>query len=550
MELGLRRRLAHAFYATPLYRMMLRGRHPHGLATTPTDPWPGDPEIADAMFRGLYRFHGEEITSPRQAPWNIEGVSEGWAAELHGFAWLRDFAAQGGDAARRQAQAMVDSWVRSFADWHPFAWRSDILGRRMISWASHGPLIILNTELTHRSRVLDSMARQARHLARAVDLAPAGTPHLTAIVGLIYSGLALPDGRRRLSQGLRLLGRELQRQVLGDGGHVSRNPSLHMAVLRDLTAVRAALADAGHEIPAELQNTIDRMAPMLRFFRHGDGGLALFNGGLEHGDGDVDLTLAFAGARGKPVASAPHSGFERIVRQRTTVLVDVGAPPTENGTAPSAGLLAFEMSVGKARLVVNCGTPEGPDPQWLAAMRGTAAHSTLAVDDTNQFDPDAPPAIAVEATREESAGKVLIDASHDAYGRTYGLVHRRRLYLGETGDDLRGEDSLTPAEAGKAVPFTIRFHLHPTVRAALQEAGGLLIKPPSGGGWRFIATGGELSLQDSVYLGDGRPRRSQQVVITGHCDGRTRTEVKWAIRRVTTSPPRDEPEPVLPGLDL
>ena len=55
------------------------------------------------------------------------------------------------------------------------------------------------------------------------------------------------------------------------------------------------------------------MMPMLRFFRHGDGNFALFNG---MGPTAADLMatiLAYDDARGEPVTNAPHSGYQRIV---------------------------------------------------------------------------------------------------------------------------------------------------------------------------------------------------------------------------------------------
>ena len=54
------------------------------------------------------------------------------------------------------------------------------------------------------------------------------------------------------------------------------------------------------------------MMPMLRFFRHGDGNFALFNG---MGPTPTDLLttiLAYDDARGAPVANAPHSGYQRL----------------------------------------------------------------------------------------------------------------------------------------------------------------------------------------------------------------------------------------------
>jgi uncharacterized heparinase superfamily protein len=574
--LKLRRRVAEAFYASPVYNLLLRGRHPHGLEVVPPDPWPGDADQADALFQGRYRFAGVEVTAPNAAPWEAchGDAPESWIEEMQGFAWLRHFAARGGDAAKRQARGLVDSWIRRYPQWDALAWRPDLIGRRLMSWASHGDFIVLNTELTYRSRVLDSMARQARHLSRAVLLAPEGAPRLTAIIGLAFAGLALPDGRRRLGYALRLLERELGEQILGDGGHVSRNPTLHMAMLRDLVALRAALIEGHHDVPQPVQNAIDRMAPMLRFYRHGDGGLALFNGSREQGDGDVDITLAQAEARGQPLSSAPHTGFERLTRNRVILLMDTGAPPPATaGTIPHAGMLSFEMSAGKNRVVVNCGAPESGGGEWSAALRATAAHSTLTVADASQFEPEAllRPVVTVTRRREEGDGNTLVDAAHDGYRDRFGIDHRRRLFLDESGNDVRGEDTLAAVHSGRGrrkaakredLTFAARFHLHPAVTAGMQEDDSVLLQLPGGNDWRFVAAGGTVSVEESVYLGNGEPRRCRQIVITGIL-GKEDEEavVKWALRRTSAQMEMEmdteaEPEtdasgePTLPGLDL
>ena len=65
---------------------------------------------------------------------------------------------------------------------------------------------------------------------------------------------------------------------------------------------------------------------MLRFYRHGDGGFALFNGSTESETWLIDVVLTKAEARGKPLMSAPHTGFERVAANRTLVIADGGAP--------------------------------------------------------------------------------------------------------------------------------------------------------------------------------------------------------------------------------
>jgi uncharacterized heparinase superfamily protein len=100
--------------------------------------------------------------------------------------------------------------------------------------------------------------------------------------------------------------------------------------------------------------------------------------------------------------------------------------------------------------------------------------------------------------------------------------------MAESGEDVRGEDAV---EAASPQPFSVRFHLHPNVTASLQQDGeAVLLRLPTAGGWRLRADGARISLEESVYLGGGEPRRSEQVVLTGYTDGPQ--HVKWAITKV------------------
>jgi uncharacterized heparinase superfamily protein len=168
---------------------------------------------------------------------------------------------------------------------------------------------------------------------------------------------------------------------------------------------------------------------------------------------------------------------------------------------------------------------------WTDAARATAAHSTLVIADTSSSELK-PQGLGrrpshVAAKREEANGAHWLDASHDGWKRGFGAIHHRLLYLSETGEDIGGEDFIVAAQ-GQA--FAIRFHLHPSVTASMQQGGeGVLLRLASGG-WRLRAEGAALSLEESVYLGGPEPRRSEQVVLTGRADGPQ--HVKWGISRV------------------
>ena len=585
MLLRARDRVLARAYASWAYSKSLRGPMPDHMIHYPRDLRPGRADTADALFQGRWSLPGGQVRTDGSSPFDAMPPSDAWAEELHGFSWLRHFSAAGGDAARTYAQTLVASWIIEAGQWNDIAWRPHVVGRRLTSWAANGALIIDGSDLIYRSTLLRNMARQARHLARTASLAPAGEPRFTAAVGLAFSGLCLSEGQKRLDKGLVLVCRELDRQILADGGHVSRNPAAMQSILLDLLSLREALTHRRLDVPKPIRDAIDRMMPMLRFFRHGDGRLALFNGANEGLDGTIDAALSLDDAKGRPFGFAPHSGYQRLASGPSYVVADTGPPPPGRYShAAHAGCLSFEMSAGRARLVVNCGSTRVLGPDWEAASRATAAQSTLVLADTSSARilrakigrallgarlMEGPS--RVESRRQENEAGTLIEAAHNGYEKLFGLTHRRRLFLYADGEELRGEDMLVASEAppslmdrlrprvtAELLPFTIRFHLHPDARASLAHDGSnVLVMLANGEGWQFRAAGAggasDITLEETVYLGAGEPaRRSEQIVVTGTVL-RGAAKVNWAWKRLSSRHHAKTPAaalPELPDLDM
>ncbi|MHA1569107.1 MAG: heparinase II/III family protein [Alphaproteobacteria bacterium] len=569
----IRRACGNFLFSSPLYRALpgsVLSRPARNFAAHPPDPWPGDAARGAAIIEGKFRFSGREITIRRRADgpsnaarkgladWAPKGADDAWLAQLHGFGWLDDLRAVGTDAARRCALADIASWLDG-ARHHPaIACRADITGHRLYAWLTHFGFLETGMDQALRRRVMTGLAREARHLVRALRFAPGGAARLTAVKGAVYATHCLPARRGARRRAVARLEREIASQILADGGHRARNPAILAALLRDFIDLRALLTAADAPVPDALRNAIDRMAPMLRFFRHGDGGLALFNGAREEAAWLLDMTLARADAPGKPFAYAPHSGFQRLAAGRCLVLLDSGAPDPAPESTAHAGTLSFEMSVGKQRLIVNCGAHAGDEPAWRQGQRATAAHSTLVLADTNSAEIAADGGLGrrpdkVDCRRNEADDGIWIESVHDGYLAAFGFRHRRRLWLSAAGDDLRGEDNLEPEGARAAQSFAVRFHLHPSVKVSLAENGTqALLRLPGGEGWRMRAAGGVLEIADSVYLGaEEQPRRSEQIVITGTAEPATAESgaaesgaaesgaaesgaapVKWAFQRI------------------
>jgi uncharacterized heparinase superfamily protein len=541
---------AHWLLESGLYSLTLGYGSPRSFFAVAPDPWPGDPALGQRLIAGEFLARGNAgavAPDSDDPPWRRASAPPAWLDTLNGFGWLRDLRDCGDPAAATLAVRLIDDWSNRESRWSAISWRRDVLAERIVSWIRHYDWLSAAADPGFPARFVFSLARQRRHLKRALHTTLVGHEAVAALKAMVFVDLAfLRDGKRfekSLEQTLSRLGRFLKRYVLHDGIVSERAPHLQLAVLRHLVDVRAAIASAERRAPAELVAAIDRMSPMLRFFRHGDGGLALFNGAWESDRTLIDLVLARSGSGESAPMSALVSGFQRLTAGTSLVIVDAGSPPGRgmDGIA-HAGTLSFEMSAAHERLIVNCGTHPGAPRDWSRFMRFTAAHSTAVVDDTNSTEITDHGALEYRAgnvliDRAENDGAQWLDMCHDGYRSLYGIIHRRRLWLSADGGDLRGEDTFTgPDGRPVTVPdrrFIVRFHLHPAVKATLAQSGqAVLMRLPSGRGWRLRASGAGMGLAESIYLGEeGRLRRTEQIVLVGQVphDG---TTVKWALTRM------------------
>jgi uncharacterized heparinase superfamily protein len=375
---------------------------------------------------------------------------------FHGFAPLAEYAAgersRSGDAFWAD---VVGEWVASEArprlpSWHPYP-----TSLRLIAWSAALPRLEWPDAL--RERVAGEIARQARYLRRTVEHDVGGNHVLKNATALVFAGATVP-GSGVLAAGVRLLQREVERQILFDGGHEERSTSYHRVVRRDLEEAADILARVDGAAPAWLVVAVERTRAWEAAMTGPDGRLPLLNDAWEG-----PLTSS---RETEAVTCLAESGYVVFRSGGDQATFDVGplSPPHLPPHA-HADALSFVFWVDGRSLVVDPGSYAYTGP-WRDRFRGTAAHNTVEVDSRDQcrlwgdFRLAFPPQVRLGSVRTEGDVVVAI-ACHDGYRRLQDPVLHHRAFVWVPRAGVVVVDRL---QATRAHAVRTRLHFAPDAR--------------------------------------------------------------------------------------
>lgn len=512
------------------------------LLVAPTDLRAVDPYIAEEMLAGRFPLAGRVLEVGEDSPFAHDMPSELFEARLHSFSWLRHVRADKSEASCRQARLIIDDWIdRYSSQMTGFAWDADAVAQRLIAWLSHSPVVLQDADAGFYRRFLASLAHHVRYLNRIANCANEGLPRFRVRIALAMASIAMQTSNSTIRRAARELDREIECQILPDGSHASRNPQVAVELLYDLLPLRQTYINLGHELPARLIPAIDRMFPAIRFFRHQGGDLALFNGATLTLANDLMAVLRYDETAGQPFKALPHAQFHRLAAGNTVLLMDTGYPLSDGlSRSAHAGCLSFELSSGKQRFIVNCGSPRFAGTNIRQIARETAAHSTVVIGDRSSSRISRSPFIGplfVEGVSEVDVhrqtgtdGSDRLLARHNGYVGPFGVWHEREVRMSADGKKVIGRDRILlpdkdPASGVFPDPTLARFHVHPAIRCSQADEQSILLKALDGESWIFKAISGTASLAEDVFFADAsgmRPSEQIEMVFEG-------PEIVWSF---------------------
>ena len=498
-----RRQLAFARHIPPrqilarlrleVSRRLAQRRRPHLLAGLPLAATPPQPVFALRAGMITHREDGGwRFTFLHQArnyaatiDWNDPApatATQLWRMNLHYMEYLEEL-----DPAA--ALALMRQWIAGNPPYTPGfwrdAWNSYTVSLRTIVWMQQ-----LARYAIFPADIVASLAAQLDFLARNLELDLGGN-HLVKNIKALAWGAAFfagPAAQRWRATAIRLLRRELPRQVLADGVHYERSPSYHCQVLADLIETRHAL---GHDpLGGALDDALARMTRAALLLTHPDGLVAQFNdAGLSMAYRADACAAALETVTGTAVTvdegafALPDAGYFGRRVGNDYLIVDMGAIGPDDLPAHAHGDVgSIELSVAGERIVVDPGVYEYVAGPLRAASRSAASHNVLALDGADQADfygafrCGRRPRVSVE--RCDIDGDCLaLAGSHDGYATLLGAPRVRREITAGAGR-ITITDRITGGRAAGRLGFLLHPHCAVTLdggRATITRGAAYLI---------------------------------------------------------------------------
>ena len=387
--------------------------------------------------------------------WDGSQRTKLWRYNQHYF---DDLNALGAHERRSWHLVLVENWMErnppaAGTGWEPYPTSLRIVN--WIKWTLAGN--VLSSKAQH------SLAIQTRWLSRRLETHLLGNHLLANAKTLLFAGVFFTGSEAEgwLRLGEALINRELDEQILPDGGHFERSPMYHLIILEDLLDLVNLYRCFDLSAPEAWRKKVAAMLHWAHVMRHPDGEIAFFNDaafGIAPKPVEIDAYAARLGWREvgdstrSPFVWLQASGYGRMSVGRAELLVDMA--PLGPDYLPAHGhadSLSFELSLGSDRLIVNGGTSTygvGPERQ---RQRSTLTHSTVVVDDVDSSEVwggfrVARRARVTEASIWTEGETVRAAGAHDGYRRLPGRPTHRRTWILASGaleisDDLDGTGS-------------------------------------------------------------------------------------------------------------
>ena len=474
--------------------------------------------------------------------WKITNLEEDKIKKLHNFCWLPALNIK---TEKELGCLIIDQWINNFSNYNEKYWTLDVVTMRLIYWISSYEIIFKNSDLIFRSKVINNIVKQTKHLFKNISLVSSGVDKIKSLAALILVGNSFEQYEEYTQYGLKNLEDELGSFINKDGFVKSKNPEDLFWALYFLVLIKEWLTLSRKQTPAFINIYINSLGICFKFLRFSNGDLPLFNGANHI---NTEKFYEFLESRGYEFENMENifCGYAKIKSKKIELFIDANNPSSMlHSRNYQAGPLSFELASNGIKFICNSGSGKNLGEELSYLSSSTAAHTTVTINDTSSC------IFQKNALIRKYFGNSLIEKhnifktefkndkefiqciiAHDGYEKRFKILHERQITLFKSKNHIEGIDSLKcKSLENKNLTFSVRFHIHPDIRITKTMGNDILLSSSEGEGWIFRSPQIPTKIEKNLYFGNpDNIKESSFILLEGNIENEN-TNIIWHLEK-------------------
>jgi uncharacterized heparinase superfamily protein len=474
--------------------------------------------------------------------WKITNLEENKIKKLHNFCWLPALNIK---TEKELGCLIIDQWINNFSNYNEKYWTLDVVTMRLIYWISSYEIIFKNSDLIFRSKVINNIVKQTKHLFKNISLVSSGVDKIKSLAALILVGNSFEQYEEYTQYGLKNLEDELGSFINKDGFVKSKNPEDLFWALYFLVLIKEWLTLSRKQTPAFINIYINSLGICFKFLRFSNGHLPLFNGANHI---NTEKFYEFLESRGYEFENMENifCGYAKIKSKKIELFIDANNPSSMlHSRNYQAGPLSFELASNGIKFICNSGSGKNLGEELSYLSSSTAAHSTVTINDTSSC------IFQKNTLIRKYFGNSLIEKhnifktefkndkefiqciiAHDGYEKRFKILHERQITLFKSKNHIEGIDSLKcKSLENKNLTFSVRFHIHPDIRITKTMGNDILLSSSEGEGWIFRSPQIPTKIEKNLYFGNpDNIKESSFILLEGNIENEN-TNIIWHLEK-------------------
>ncbi len=470
--------------------------------------------------------------------WENKILSQKDTKKLHSFFWLFSLDLK---SSKELTQKTILNWIKFNQNYNSQSWDLDILSKRIIAWISNSKLTYEESNDDFKKKFNTIIQKQINHLINEIDRSEWIDDKMIGCSAIILAGLSYKDQTRYLNFGLNLLKKITKFSFDNEGFPKSRNIRQLYFYLKYFVLIREWLKESQNDIPDYIDETIYHLGQSYNLLWQKINRSILFNGNHESRNEDFDNYLMRLGYKFKNEDNET-GGYAVLKNKKISMIVDIGNSPEKKFSKDyQAGASSFEILLKENKLICNSGYFQNYKNQLNKVSRTSANHSTLILDDSSScnFKKHNDNRLKIDKGLKVLKKSVIfkknywkIECSHDGYSKKYGVIHHRIIEFLPEKDKFVGSDTLIKKRNFKSSSFEIRFHLDPIAKIMRTQDQKSIFIDINKEGWKFLCENQKVGVENGLYFGKKNSYvENQNIFISGMTQNKIQT-IKWELTKI------------------